>query len=68
MVASSAALNKTSEAIAAAVRAPGTSVAGRTPIAEASFSSARKWSAVSLPEAAAEPAARNVLASVRRHS
>ena len=44
MVASSAALNKTSEAIAAAAPA-----AGRTPIAEAPFSSARKWSAVSLP-------------------
>ncbi len=44
MVASSAALNKTSEAIAAAVP-----VAGRAPIEEAPFSSARKWSAVSLP-------------------
>ena len=44
MVASSAALNKTSEAIGAAVPA-----SGRVPIAEASFSSARKWSAVSLP-------------------
>ncbi len=44
MVASSAALNKTSEAIAAAAPA-----AGRAPIEEAPFSSARKWSAVSLP-------------------
>jgi len=44
MVASSAALNKTSEAVAAAISAP-----GRIPIAEAAFSSARKWSAVSLP-------------------
>jgi cation-transporting ATPase E len=44
MVASSAALNKTSEAIAVAAPA-----AGRAAIAEAPFSSARKWSAVSLP-------------------
>ena len=44
MVASSAALNKTSEAIAAAAPA-----AGRAAIAEVPFSSARKWSAVSLP-------------------
>jgi cation-transporting P-type ATPase E len=44
MVASSAALNKTSQAIAAAAPA-----AGRAPIEEAPFSSARKWSAVSLP-------------------
>jgi cation-transporting ATPase E len=43
MVESSAALNKTSEAIAAAIDAP-----GRQPIAEAPFSSARKWSAVSV--------------------
>ncbi len=44
MVASSAALNKTSEAVAAAVPAT-----GRVPITEAPFSSARKWSAVCLP-------------------
>ena len=41
MVASSAARNKTSEAIAAAVPAT-----ARVPIAEVPFSSARKWSAV----------------------
>jgi cation-transporting ATPase E len=44
MVASSAALNKTSEAIAEAVNAP-----ARLAIAEVPFSSKRKWSAVGVP-------------------
>jgi cation-transporting ATPase E len=44
MVASSAALNRTSEAIAAAI-----SVTARVPVGEVPFSSARKWSAVCLP-------------------
>ncbi len=44
MVASSSALNKTSEAIAAAVPSP-----ARAATVEVPFSSARKWSAVSLP-------------------
>jgi len=46
MVASSSTLNKTSEAIAAAVQAT-----RRDPLGEVAFSSARKWSAVSLPAA-----------------
>jgi cation-transporting ATPase E len=65
MVGSSSALNKTSEAIAAAIAGPGGKVQdasgpdrdaaagevqGRTPGAEAPFSSARKWSAVCLPD------------------
>jgi cation-transporting ATPase E len=55
MVASSSALNKTSEAIAATIAGPGGSgpgggSPGRTPGAEAPFSSARKWSAVCLPD------------------
>jgi cation-transporting P-type ATPase E len=44
MVASSSALNKTSQAIAAAMPSQ-----GRAPTAEVPFSSARKWSAVSIP-------------------
>jgi cation-transporting ATPase E len=50
MVASSTALNKTSEAIAAALGVSGGVVPGRVPGVEAPFSSARKWSAVCLPE------------------
>jgi cation-transporting ATPase E len=46
MVASSTMLNKTSEALAAAIPA-----ASRPGIAEVPFSSARKWSAVSVPAA-----------------
>jgi cation-transporting ATPase E len=52
MVASSLALNKTSEAIAEAV-----TVDRREPIAEVPFSSARKWSAVSVPAGEAPDAA-----------
>ncbi|CAN5704424.1 HAD-IC family P-type ATPase [soil metagenome] len=46
MVASSSALNKTSEAVGAAIPAE-----GRAALVEVPFSSARKWSAVSLPAA-----------------
>lgn len=46
MVMSSAALNKTSEAIAKAMASP-----RREPLGEVPFSSARKWSAISLPAA-----------------
>jgi cation-transporting ATPase E len=54
MVASSSALNKTSEAIAAAIGG-----SGRAGTAEVPFSSARKWSAVAIPagDTAAAPAA-----------